>query len=226
MDIQKTSQIYHQKIYSFLKKYLAKKAKEAKKTAPETFYFINAANSFILDGQRNEAEPILAYSTYKSLGGREDKKFLDIAAALSLTYHFFTIHQITNWEKQGLKNSLVSDVFKKYKGDKSKKDPSHIAFSQVLVLGDIVSGFGYELIVNSKFSDLQKIKVLEELNNIIKWHQIAKLMELEGRRDKKWQASREKYLIIGPMRIGACLANKNPKHEILFYPAQGRGKKI
>jgi hypothetical protein len=214
MNFQQIFQTYLQEIYSFLEKYLAKKAYEAEKIAPETFYFVKAGNKFILKNGKDacpphgvEIEPAVSYFFYKSFGGKEENKFLNIAAALSLSHHFYKIHEVTSWKVSGLKNPLLKNIFKKYQNDKKKKDPSHIAFSQGLVLGDIVSGFCYELVIDSKFSDEQKIRVLAELNEIIKWRQVMKLAEFKKELDKNLQINRKKYLFEGPARIGAYLAD-------------------
>lgn len=211
MNIYNIPKIYHQEIYLFLNKFLIQKAKEAKKTAPETFYFIDAARKYILprtteslarecgdeclessrgavfqshrlrpvvrglQNQCKSSSPFLAYSIYKSLGGENDKDFFNLSASLVLVDHFFAIFDALSWKKSAVKNKLIQSIFKKYKNDKTKSDPTHITFSQNLILGDIISGFSYELVLTSNFSNAQKIKIFEELNNIIKWHEIGKL---------------------------------------------------
>lgn len=159
---------YQNKIYLFLDKFLQKKASEAKKESAYTFYFLDNLRKFIMQNQ----DKIKASALTPAIS---DKNFLNLSASLTLIKHFFTIFDALTWKKSALKNDLVQNIFKKYQNDKTKNDPRHIAFSQVLVLGDVVSGFAYELVLISKFSDRQKIKILEEINNIIRWHEIEKL---------------------------------------------------
>lgn len=158
----KTKKEYQDKIYLFLDKFLQKKTKEAKREARQTFYFLDKLRKYIARNKINE----------QFLSAIND---INVCASLILIKNFFTIFNALTWKKSALKNNLTQNVFKKYQNDKTKNDPRHIAFSQVLILGDIVSGFAYELVLISKFSDQQKIKILEEINNIIKWYEIEKL---------------------------------------------------
>ncbi|MEW6408064.1 MAG: hypothetical protein AB1465_05235 [Patescibacteria group bacterium] len=158
----KTEKEYQNKIYLFLDKFLRRKTNEAKKEAAQTYYFLDNLQKYI--ARNRIKEPIFPAALD-----------LNICASLTLIKHFFTIFDALTWKKSALKNDLTQNIFKKYQNDKTKNDPQHIAFSQVLILGDIVSGFAYELVLISKFSDQQKVKILEEINNIIKWHEIEKL---------------------------------------------------
>lgn len=200
--------------------FLDREIELAEKAAPEALIFIRKAKSFILR-RKKDSKLFLAYLGYFGFNKKRADKFLDVGVALKLIYNFSLIHyQLIKQSVSSREKNLFSIYSSIYEKDPTKKDFKHFGYSQSIVVGDIVSGWGYKRIIDSGFKSKLKLEGLNRLNKIVAWMQRQELKEvLWGTKNFISQEDiaelnfyKIKSQFEGPLLLGITFSNQRKKH--------------
>jgi geranylgeranyl diphosphate synthase type I len=204
---------YQKEINSELEKFFNKKIKESGlvfKQATETIKILKDIH--LVGGKR--IRPILINVGYSLAGGKNKKSILKASLSIELLHNYFLIHDdvIDRDELRRGKKSL-------YAFYKDKTNDFHKGISLAIVGGDITISLAHQAILKSNFSEKNRIKALEILNqtNINTCHGQMLEMFLESEPDKITENDifnilKNKtayYTFANPLKIGAVLAGAN-----------------
>jgi len=157
--------------------------------------------------------PILFYYGYVLAGGKDKEKILKAAISIEVIHSFLLVHDDIidqdDFRHGGL--SMHRSYKEKYKNESSKQ----FELSMAIMVGDLASVYGYEILVKSNFPLDLKIKAADKLNEILlntvtgeasdvilsvnAEFNITKIIEMQ-----KYKTA--KYTIEGPLHLGAVLA--------------------
>lgn len=177
--------------------------------------------SFVLrSGKR--IRPILFYYGYLVAGGKKKKEILKTAISVELVHSYLLIHDdiIDQDSFRHGSLSMHCKYEKEYQNRFKNKQLKHFGTSMAIVVGDLASAFGYEVLTSSDFSGSLKIKALDKLNDIISNTTLGQALDLilEMRESINLKEIFEmqryktaKYTIEGPLHLGAILAGADEK---------------
>lgn len=167
--------------------------------------------------------PILFYYGYLIGGGKNKKEALKASISMELVHSYLLIHDDII-DQDNFRHNDFSMHYKyerKYKDKFKNRDLKHFGNSMAIIIGDLTSTFGYEVLTNSGFSTDLKIKAVNKLNQIIlNTTAIGEALDvILGMRSsfdvneilKMQEYKTAKYTIEGPMHLGAILAGANDK---------------
>lgn len=221
MDVKETLLSFKKEIDFEIEAYLNKVIKESSKQ-----------DRFITDAIRNVKKIILAggkrlraafmYYGYIAAGGKEREKILKTAVSIELIHIFLLIHDdIIDRDsiRHGVKtiNETYAELGKRIF---PKSDYKHFGNSMGIVIGDIIAGFGNQILFNSNFRDDLVMRALHRLQSITSYTAIGEAqdvyMEFKGKASEKeimkmYENKTAKYTIEGPLYLGAILAGAEGK---------------
>ncbi|MEA2113569.1 MAG: polyprenyl synthetase family protein [Patescibacteria group bacterium] len=206
---------YQQKINLELEKFFQRKIKEAGLISQKAADTIKVLKEFNLRGGKR-ARPILINTGYFLAGGRDKKAILKASLCAELIHNFFLIHDdiIDQDELRRGKLSLHALYQKKFGGN------SYKGVSFAIIAGDIGNVLGFQALTESNFSERNKIKALNILNEMVERTCHGEMLEMFLKEEKKIKKSDiEKvlkyktayYAFVAPLKIGAVLAGGNSK---------------
>ncbi|MCK5332612.1 polyprenyl synthetase family protein [Candidatus Parcubacteria bacterium] len=161
--------------------------------------------------------PVLFYFGYVLAGGKDREEVLRAAVSVELMHSYFLIHDdiIDRDDFRHGDLSMHCKYRKKAEKDFKDNDSRHFGTSMAILIGDLMSSFGYQVLNNSNFNDSERIKALNYFNNIICNTMFGQLMDLNFDKNKNLNVEMvfkvqkyktAKYTIEGPLHLGAILA--------------------
>ncbi|MEK7130189.1 MAG: polyprenyl synthetase family protein, partial [Patescibacteria group bacterium] len=167
MFIQEITKIKNQ-IKKRLESFFSQKIKEAKRIDP----VIAKTAQYLTDQTLNGGKRIraaLAVQGYLSGGEKINPAIYDIGAAMELIHSYFLIHDdiIDQDDLRRGRPSMHCRFSNSLSKNISPVHRDHLGQSLAILAGDISSVWAYELFTRSNFPDKQKIRALEEMNQMI-----------------------------------------------------------
>jgi geranylgeranyl diphosphate synthase type I len=177
--------------------------------------------SFVLNSGKR-IRPILFYYGYLVAGGKDIEKILKTAIAVEFIHSYLLIHDDIidqdDFRHGGL--SMHCKYKEKYKDEFKNKDLKHFGTSMAIIVGDLTSVFGYEILTNSDFPLDLKVKAISKLNSIVSNTLTGEAMDVVLGMNASFSKSEiiemqkyktAKYTIEGPLHLGAILAGAGEK---------------
>jgi len=166
--------------------------------------------------------PILFYFGYVLAGGKNIVEALKTSIAIELAHSCFLIHDDIIDQDDFRRGDLSMHYkYEKSFADKLKeKKLEHFGISMGIIVGDLASTFGYEILINSDFSLDLKIKAIGRLNYIIANTIAGEALDVilaehpNIKIDRIFEMQKyktAKYTIEGPLHLGAILAGADEK---------------
>lgn len=222
MDAIRNLNDFKSKIDIKLKKYLFKKANEAKKTSKIAEELMNHISDLTLrSGKRIRAS--LLYYSYLAHGGTKKEEALKASMAMELSETYLLIHD----------DIMDDDLFRRggitihnaYRQDfennfPEKANPRNFGNSMGILAGDIACALSNELLCEVNFEDKLKNKAICELNKVYSIEGYGQAMDIisgiKNNLDKDnllkiHQLKTVPYTFDGPIKIGAMLAGADDK---------------
>ncbi len=195
-------------------------AKSENKPA-ELIEMIENLKKFTLNSGKR-IRPILFYFGYILAGGKNKTEALKTSIAIELVHSYLLIHDdiIDQDDFRRGDLSMHYKYEKIFAGKLEKKNLEHFGISMGIIVGDLASTFGYEILTDSCFFSGLKIKVLNKLNRIVSNTTLGQTLDLTLETRKfvglneifemqKYKTA--KYTVEGPLHLGAVLAGADEK---------------
>jgi len=216
MDIKKELEKFKRKIDPEIERVLDEAIADSKKEGALITDSLRQVKKITLSGGKR-LRPALMYWGYKGVGGKRDKEILKTAVSIELIHIFLLIHDdiIDNDPKR----HGVETIHHKY--TKTGKffpgiggNARHFGNSMGIIVGDIISAIGNQVIYKSKFPATLVIRALSRLQSIVSVVAIGEAQDviIEYRRKVSereimdvYRNKTAKYTIEGPLHLGAIL---------------------
>jgi geranylgeranyl diphosphate synthase type I len=223
MNIQKSLADFKKQIDPEIEKYLDKVIAEARKKDLFMSEALKYVKKMILAGGKR-LRPALMYYGYVGAGGKNRKRILETAASIELIHFFLLIHDDII-DKDNKRHGIDTVHFYYDKMGKlifHGSDSIHFGNSMAIIIGDMVSALGNQLLFSSKFDSGLVIKALIKLQRIVSNVVIGQSQDIYIEYKKKasekevlkmYENKTAKYTIEGPLHLGAILAGT--KDELL-----------
>lgn len=221
------------KVEKELNEFFNNKIKQSKKqNKPKEFLeMIENSKRFVLNGGKR-IRPILFYYGYLLAGGDREEDVLKTSISIELIHFYLLIHDDII-DRDDLRHNDLSmhcryeKEYKVYLQEQhtnklfsliSENNSKYFGVSMAVIVGDLVSSLGYEVLIHSNFSSDLKIKAIEKLNRIVSNTITGEAMDvnLANRLDadvndiiKMQEYKTARYTIEGPLHLGAILAGAN-----------------
>jgi geranylgeranyl diphosphate synthase, type I len=215
---------YKSMVEAELKEFFLKKRMESKLLSPELHDAVCRAEEFTLRGGKR-IRAVLAIIGYLAAGGNNLKEITRFSIAFELMHSFFLIHDdiIDNDLIRRGGPSLHASYYRKY--DKRTSE------SLAIIVGDLISAFSFEPVLESRFDLKIKQKALNQILDVIKKTILGQMLDIvsisrdvnEAYIGKIHYFKTARYTISGPLIIGAEIAGANKK---LIDQLEEFGKRI
>lgn len=216
MDIKKELGKFKKRIDPEIEKVLNKAILDSKDEGKLITDSLKQVKKIVLSGGKR-LRPALMYWGYKGVGGKNDKEILKTAVSIELIHIFLLIHDdvIDNDPKR----HGVETIHHRYEkigrvfpgiGENAR----HFGNSMGIIVGDIISAIGNQVIYKSKFSTDLIVKALNRLQSIVSVVAVGEAQDviIEYRRKASekevmdmYRNKTAKYTIEGPLHLGAIL---------------------
>ncbi|MDF1498723.1 MAG: polyprenyl synthetase family protein [Patescibacteria group bacterium] len=171
---------------------------------------------FILSSGKR-IRPILFYYGYILANGKNIKEILKTSISIEFIHSYFLIHDdiIDRDDFRHGNFSMHHSYAKKAEEEFKNIDSDHFGISMGIIVGDLSSAFGYEILNSSKFKKTLKTKALSKLDKIICDTIFGQALDLNLEQNKNYcideifemqTCKTAKYTIEGPLHLGAILA--------------------
>ncbi len=221
MDIKEKLSSFKKELDREIEKTLAKAIKEANSWDKIVAQALREVRDSILSGGKR-LRPAFMYWGYLGAGGKERKKILETSVSIELIHNFLLIHDdIMDRDKKrhgrDTLNAFYEKVSKKYF---PKKDSEHFGNSMAIIIGDLVSAMGNNIIFDSKFPPEKIMKALSGLQKIVSLTVVGQTKDIymahkgnpkEAEILEMYEYKTAKYTIEGPLHLGAILAGASEK---------------
>lgn len=166
---------------------------------------------------------ILVILGYQLFGGRDFRKILTVAQSIELIHSSLLIHDdIFDQDLYRRGGLSFHYIFEKFHRDKFKKgDSEHFGHCMGILAGDIGFAFAVDNLINSKFSDNTKFKILDKFNKMYYdtcYGQATDVLNSYKERVKEkdvfevYKYKTAKYTIETPLFLGATSAGVSDKN--------------
>lgn len=198
--------------------FLKRKVKEAGQVSPLLQEMTYQGMEFVMRGGKR-IRPTLVYYGYLAGGGRNKKAILDAAICVELIHNYLLVHDdiIDRDEMRRGKPTIHKYYQNIYR---QLENGEHFGNSAGILIGDLLCHFGYESIINTKFSGVLKSKAMARLNQMLDEVIFGEMLDVFWGFNKTlkeedifqiYKYKTAKYTIEGPLHIGAILAGVNKK---------------
>lgn len=173
-----------------------------------------AKKTVLIKGKR--IRPALMYYSYLAAGGKDKKRILKTAVSLELIHIFILIHDDI-MDRGSVRHGIdAAHVWfeKNARRSFSGKDAKHFGDSMAMILGDMLSALGNQVVFQSGFDPVLVVKALDKLQTIVSNTVIGQALDFnigyEGHASKKeimkmYEYKTAKYTFEGPLHLGAIL---------------------
>lgn len=192
---------------------------------PQFLEAIDNVRMFMMRGGKR-LRPVLFYYGYVMAGGKREEEVLRCSLATEFLHAYFLIHDdiIDQDNMRHGGPSLHYKYQKDYEKEFVGKDVEHFGVSIAIIVGDVVSTWGYEILMECCFENDRKLAAFEKLTRIDEETSIGQIMdeflEMGKAADEnviyemqKYKTA--KYSVCGPIQLGAILAGAG-KAELDF----------
>lgn len=178
----------------------------------------NVKKMILAGGKR--LRPALMYYGYLGTGGKEKKKMLKTAVSVELIHFFLLIHDdiIDRDLKRHGKDTVHFTYEKIAKKTFPKNDSAHFGNSMAIIVGDMISALGNQIIYQSGFDPALVVKALHKLQSVVSFTVIGQAKDIymqnkgqatEGEVLEMYTYKTAKYTFEGPLHLGAILGGSN-----------------
>ncbi len=219
MDAIKTLAEFKKKIDPEIGRYFDRIIQEAGKRDKIIADALRYVKKLILAGGKR-LRPSFMYYGYLAAGGKERNEMLKTSASIELVHIFLLIHD--DIIDKDVKRHGIDTVNVRYQkiGEKffPGVDHNHFGNSMAVIVGDMVSALGNQILYDSKFDSRLIIKALHKLQSLISMTGIGEAQDVYMEYRKKasekeilamYENKTAKYTIEGPLHLGAILGGAN-----------------
>ena len=221
MDIQKALADFKKKIDPEIEKYLNKAIKEGSERDRFVADSLKYVKKIALAGGKR-LRPALMYYGYLAVNGKEKNKIIRTAVSVELIHIFLLIHDDII-DKDNKRHGIDTIHFRYQKlGEKlfPKDDSKHFGNSMGIIVGDMVSALGNQIIFNSEFSPALIVNALSKLQSVVSMTVIGEAQDVyigyKGKASEKeilemYKNKTAKYTVESPLHLGAILGGADDK---------------
>lgn len=221
MNIQKTLADFKEKIDPEIEKYLNKAIKEAGEKDCFVANALKYVKRIALAGGKR-LRPALMYYGYLAINGKEKNKIIRTAVSIELIHIFLLIHDDII-DKDNKRHGIDTIHFRYKKLGRKlfpKTDYDHFGNSMGIIVGDMVSALGNQIIFNSEFSPELIMKALSKLQSVVSMTVIGEAQDVYiGYRGKAseeeiiemYKNKTARYTVESPLHLGAILGGADDK---------------
>lgn len=198
-------------------------AEEIRKSkSPFSTEALKMLREFSLRGGKR-IRPVLVNQGYFIAGGKNKNLILKTSIFIDLIHNFLLIHDDI-MDKGELRRGKKTLHLKYADSAKSKKDSLHYGISMAIAGGDMMEFLARKILTKSKFPDINKIKAIKRLNQVLERTAYGQMLEFYLRDKLKaggkiteqeildvYKTKTALYTFVGPLQIGAILAEDNEK---------------
>ncbi len=219
MNFEETLRDFKKKIDREIAIYLDKTIKETKNRDAVMADALRYVKYLTLAGGKR-IRPALMYYGYIGAGGKEREKMIKTSVSIELVHMFLLIHD--DVIDRDIERHGKDSVNRKYEKLGARlfpdKDSKHFGSAVAIIIGDIVSALGNQIIFDSGFSEKLVMKALSGLQSIISYTAIGQVKDLyieyRNKASEKdvlnmYEYKTAKYTIEGPLHLGATLGGSN-----------------
>lgn len=220
MDIQTYLKDYLKQSDEFLEKFFADKKKETAAISPIVLDITKRLENFTKGGKRVRGG--LIKLGYECCGGKDQKAVLEVSIAIELFQSFFLIHDDIIDRADFRRN--FPTIHRQYEKQHHQKrllgDRNHYGLSMAMILGDIASFWGYEILSKSKFPPAVANRAINHMIEVLTKTGYGEILDVfsgfTGKFSKNevlkiHELKAAWYTIIGPLQQGAILAGADQK---------------
>lgn len=215
MDIQKTLADFKREIDREIEIYFNRVIKESQPKDQFITQSLRYVKKLILSGGKR-LRPALMYYGYLGAGGKEKEKILKTSVSIELIHMFLLIHddiidRDARRHGMGTVNARYAQIGRELFG---VKNPEHFGDSMALIIGDMISALGNQIIFESDFNPRLIMKALSKLQSIVSLTVIGQskdiYMEYQGQATEEevlamYEYKTARYTVEGPLQLGAIL---------------------
>lgn len=216
MDAKIQLQNYKKTLDQHLARFFEKKLKEMREFGPAARDSVKSIRDLVMAGGKRLRAAYI-YWGYLAAGGKEIEKIVDASMSIELTHIFLLIHDdIIDRDDFRHGREAIHKRYERIARRYYKKvDPVHFGNSLAIVVGDMASAFGNDIIFNAKFAPEKKQKALSKLQEIVvdtvSGEILDVMLEAKGSATEKeilevHRNKTAKYTVEGPLHLGALLA--------------------
>lgn len=184
---------------AFLKKFFARKKKEAEKIDPEIKRALEIFESYASGGKKIRGA--LTVLGYQMAGGGDLEAVLPVSCGIELLHNFLLIHD----------DIIDKDALRRGKPTVHKQ----VGDSKAIIVGDIGSFLGYELILSANFPREILVEAFSKLNDFVLKTGYGQMLDIDydQKKDISWEDiynvrlyKTAYYTFVMPLSVGATLA--------------------
>lgn len=221
MDIQHTLAEFKEKINKEIEIYFDQTIRDASRRDIFIADALKYVKKATLSGGKRLRAAFMYYG-YLAAGGKEKQKMLKTAVGIELIHMFLLIHDDI-MDKDDTRHGIDTVINRYQKIGKRlfpKKDHAHFGSAMAVIIGDMISAMGNQVIFNSKFDARLVFLALTKLQEIVSMTVIGQskdfYMEFSGKASEKeilkmYEYKTAKYSIEGPLHLGAILGGAEKK---------------
>jgi geranylgeranyl diphosphate synthase type I len=182
---------------------------------PFILELVNHSRKLIENGGKR-IRPYIAYLMYKSSGGTDDQKALQLITSLEIFHSFALVHD--DVMDKGATRRGIQTIHEYVKETLEKEnvsgDLSHIGNSQAILVGDLLLAFALEVFDESGFAKDKLVRTKEYFYRMINDVILGQIIDIDlsvrtdfpkEMIDKKNKLKSASYTFIRPLQIGASL---------------------
>lgn len=219
---------FKNKFEPILNDFVNKKVEEFLHATNDPFIkdFISYSKTLITGGGKR-IRPYIAYISYKSFGGTDDERAIQLFISLEIFHNFGLVHDdiidrgVTRHGQQTIHNYILG----KLKSGKRIGILDHIGNSQAMLIGDLLFSWSMENLNNNNL-DKEKLYVVKKyFYRMVDEVCLGQILDVDisTRKNPSWNLIEEKtrlktsrYSFVRPMQIGALLADPNYGNDDFF----------
>ncbi|MBI2439154.1 MAG: polyprenyl synthetase family protein [Candidatus Moranbacteria bacterium] len=216
MGIEDELKVFKARLDKKIEAHFSSVIQETKKEDEFVASTLEYAKEMLLGGGKRLRAAFM-YHGYLGAGGREEEKIL--LASMSIEYiHLFLLVHDDIIDRDDQRHGF--ETLHRYYANKGKylfpkKDTEHFGNAMAIIVGDVLSALGNDIIFRSDFPLEKKFAALSKLQNIISYTVIGQTrdvyMEYLGKASEEeilamYKNKTAKYTVEGPLHLGALLA--------------------
>ena len=170
----------------------------------------------------------LLCQAYFSVGGKEKKKILKVAAAIELVHMFLLIHDdiIDRGDSRHGQKTLHRMFSLKKQKYNFKNDGEHFGISEAIITGDMLCTMANKIIADAGFDSKATVAVLAKLQSIVETTIIGQSQDIgiaynNNATEKEvlamYKNKTARYTFEGPLHLGAILAGVSDKKTLGIF---------
>ncbi len=216
MMIEETLKNFKGRLDPLIDAYFDEVIKDARQEDAFVAEAIGYAKDIVLSGGKR-LRPAFMYYGYLGAGGTEVEKILHTSMSIELIHSFLLVHDDII-DRDDLRHGVptlhkrYADFGRRYFPD---QDVMHFGNSIALIIGDMLSAFGNDIIFRADFPKECIFKALSRLQKIVSFTVVGQArdiyMEYRGEASEAeiltmYRNKTAKYTVEGPLHLGAILA--------------------